>query len=42
MPRGDEFGIAATKLRPPAPPTRLVERTRLEAILDDGIDRRFR
>lgn len=40
MPRGDELGIAATKLRPPAPPTRLVERTRLEAILDDGIDRR--
>jgi LuxR family transcriptional regulator, maltose regulon positive regulatory protein len=38
--RGDELGIAATKLRPPAPPTRLVERNRLEAILDDGVDRR--
>lgn len=35
-----ELGIAATKLRPPAPPTRLVERSRLDVILDDGIDRR--
>lgn len=34
-----ELGIAATKLRPPAPPTRLVERTRLDDTLDDGIDR---
>ena len=39
MPGGDEFGIAATKLRPPAPPTRLVDRTRLEVVLDDGVDR---
>ncbi len=29
--------MAATKLRPPAPPARLVERTRLDVILDDGI-----
>lgn len=33
----DEIGMAATKLRPPAPPTRLVERTRLDVILDSGI-----
>ena len=39
MPVDHEFGIAATKLRPPAPPTRLVERTRLDVMLDDGIDR---
>ncbi len=39
MPVGDGFGIAATKLRPPAPPTRPVERTRLEVVLDDGVDR---
>ena len=39
MPVDDEFGIAATKLRPPAPPTRLVGRTRLDVILDPGIDR---
>ncbi len=32
----DEIGMAATKLRPPAPPTRLVERTRLDLILDRG------
>jgi LuxR family transcriptional regulator, maltose regulon positive regulatory protein len=30
---------AATKLRPPASPTRLVERSRLDAALDQGIDR---
>ena len=29
----------ATKLRPPAPPARLVERTRLDATLDDALDR---
>ncbi|MEP7202991.1 MAG: LuxR C-terminal-related transcriptional regulator [Ilumatobacteraceae bacterium] len=34
-----EIGMAATKLRPPAPPTRLVERTRLDVILDEGIAR---
>ena len=33
----DEIGMAATKLRPPAPPTRLVERSRLDVILDDGV-----
>ena len=36
----DEIGMAATKLRPPAPPTRLVERTRLDVILDSGIRER--
>src|SRR5215203_330141 len=40
MPVDHQFGIAATKLRPPAPPTRLVERTRLDAVLDGGFDRR--
>ncbi len=39
MPGDAEFGIAATKLRPPAPPTRLVGRTRLDVILDGGFDR---
>ena len=39
MPGDDQIGIAATKLRPPAPPTRLIERTRLDAMLDDGYDR---
>jgi LuxR family maltose regulon positive regulatory protein len=34
---GHEFGMAATKLRPPAPPTRLVSRTRLADVLDDGV-----
>ena len=29
--------MAATKLRPPAPPTRLVHRARLESLLDDGL-----
>ncbi|HZB43346.1 MAG TPA: LuxR C-terminal-related transcriptional regulator [Ilumatobacter sp.] len=33
-----EMATAATKLRPPAAPTRLVERTRLAAVLDHGID----
>ena len=33
-----ELGMAATKLRPPAPPTRLVARTRLADILNDGVD----
>ena len=32
-----EIGIAATKLRPPAPPTRLVPRTRLADALDEGV-----
>ena len=31
------MGMAATKLRPPAPPVRLVERARLESILDEGM-----
>jgi LuxR family maltose regulon positive regulatory protein len=31
--------MAATKLRPPAPPPRLVERTRLDAALDDAVAR---
>lgn len=31
--------MAATKLRPPALPTRLVERTRLDVILDDSVAR---
>ena len=39
MPVDDEFGIAATRLRPPAPPTRLVERSRLDVMLDRGIER---
>lgn len=39
MPVDHELGIAATKLRPPAPPVRLVERDRLGEILDDGIAR---
>ena len=39
MPLDHEFGIAATRLRPPVPPTRLVERTRLDAMLEGGIDR---
>ena len=39
MPLDYEFGIAATRLRPPAPPTRLVERTRLDGMLEGGIDR---
>ncbi|MCU1360395.1 MAG: putative LuxR family transcriptional regulator, partial [Ilumatobacteraceae bacterium] len=30
-------GMAATKLRPPAPPTRFVQRTRLDVILDQGL-----
>ncbi len=34
----DEIGVAATRLRPPAPPRRLVERARLDVILDDGIE----
>ncbi len=32
-----ELGVAATKLRPPASPTRLVQRPRLGDILNDGI-----
>ena len=32
-----ELGMAATKLRPPAPPTRLVPRTRLADVLNDGV-----
>ncbi len=34
-----EMGMAATKLRPPALPTRLVERTRLADALDDAVAR---
>ena len=34
-----ELGMAATKLRPPAPPSRLVPRTRLADTLDDSIAR---
>src|SRR5512140_427179 len=33
----DRIGMAATKLRPPALPARLVARTRLDDILDEGI-----
>src|SRR4051794_25425866 len=32
-------GMAATKLHPPAPPTRLVDRSRLHVILDSGVER---
>lgn len=39
MNREHESGMAATKLRPPVPPTRLVERTRLGKLLDDGMAR---
>ena len=35
-----EMGMAATKLRPPALPTRLVERTRLHDALDDALTRK--
>ncbi|MDO8362640.1 MAG: LuxR C-terminal-related transcriptional regulator [Actinomycetota bacterium] len=34
-----EIGMAATKLRPPALPTRLVERNRLDQTLDDAVVR---
>jgi LuxR family maltose regulon positive regulatory protein len=33
---GSYSNLAATKLRPPVPPTRLVERARLGAVLDDA------
>jgi LuxR family maltose regulon positive regulatory protein len=33
----DQLGVAATKLRPPASPTRLVQRSRLEDVLSDGL-----
>jgi len=33
----DEIGMAATKLRPPAPPSRFVERSRLDDMLENGI-----
>ena len=33
-----ELGMAATKLRPPASPTRLVPRTRLADVLNDGVN----
>lgn len=33
----DEIGMAATKIRPPAPPARFVDRTRLDVILDAGV-----
>jgi LuxR family transcriptional regulator, maltose regulon positive regulatory protein len=32
-----EIGMAATRLRPPAPPTRLVQRTRLADVLDASV-----
>ncbi len=32
-----ELGVAATKLRPPASPSRLVERPRLSDLLNDGL-----
>lgn len=38
MPVDHEFGIAATRLRPPALPTRLVERVRLSRILDGAVE----
>lgn len=37
-----ELGLAATKLRPPVPPGRLVRRSRLSDVLDAGIDRHVR
>jgi LuxR family maltose regulon positive regulatory protein len=37
-----EAGLAATKLRPPAPPGRLVRRSRLDTILDSAIDSHVR
>jgi LuxR family transcriptional regulator, maltose regulon positive regulatory protein len=39
---GWEMGLAATKLRPPTAPAHLVLRSRLDAILDAGIERRVR
>jgi LuxR family maltose regulon positive regulatory protein len=36
---GHDLGLAATKLRPPVAPARLVERRRLDALLDAGIER---
>ena len=33
----NELGMAATKLRPPASPTRLIQRPRLEDLLDEGL-----
>ncbi|MCU1366726.1 MAG: putative LuxR family transcriptional regulator [Ilumatobacteraceae bacterium] len=32
------MGMAATKLQPPSSPTRLVDRTRLDVVLDRGVD----
>ncbi len=40
VPRDAEMGMAATKLRPPGLPTRLVERTRLDVTLDDAVARK--
>lgn len=37
-----EVGLAATKLRPPTLPANLVQRTRLDHLLDAGIDRQTR
>ncbi|MGB8857848.1 MAG: LuxR C-terminal-related transcriptional regulator [Ilumatobacteraceae bacterium] len=39
MARDDEMGMAATKLRPPGLPVRLVERSRLDEVLDDAVVR---
>ena len=36
------MGLAATKLRPPAPPGQLVRRSRLDDILDAGVDGQVR
>ena len=35
-------GLAATKLRPPSPPGQLVRRSRLDDLLDAGVDRQVR
>src|ERR1700710_2569023 len=37
-----EMDLAATKLRPPVPPGRVVHRLRLDEILDAGLDARVR
>ncbi|WP_301484190.1 LuxR C-terminal-related transcriptional regulator [Intrasporangium sp.] len=37
-----QMGLAATKLRPPAPPRRLVRRSRLDGMLDAAMDSRVR
>ena len=42
MTRDRETGLAATKLRPPAPPAALVHRSRLDDVLDACIERHVR